>query len=91
MCMDRPGCDVQCQLGLSDPHLGNGGNDGPCLMIMAFPVRLDTLLPLPLLSFWFIFSSYCANQRLDKLRKNSLSLERGQESEVVEKWGRHLY
>lgn len=60
-------------------------------MIMALPIRLGTLLPLPLLSFWFIFSSYCANQRLDKRRKNSLSLERGQEGEVVEKWGRHLY
>lgn len=52
---------------------------------MTSPVRWVTLLPLPLLSFWFIFSSYCANPRLDQLRQEVLlPLESGWESEVVE-------
>lgn len=53
--------------------------------IMTSPVRWVTLLPLPLLSFWFIFSSYYANPRLDQLRQEVLlPLESGWESEVAE-------
>lgn len=62
------------------------GNGGPAPWGNGLPRSSITLPPLPWLS-WFIFSSSCAKQRRDTLRKEDLlPLESGWEGEV-QPWG----